>query len=461
MSSPTPVLIQNHSGLQASNTLTQDEFDRLKQGGGGGGGLQGPSGPAGPQGPPGAQGAQGPQGIPGATGATGAQGPPGAQGAAGPAGPPSNINARGVWNGATNDYARNDLVVFDGGSGIHSYIYVSDTPGNMSAPNANPSPWALFVMQGPAGPQGVQGLQGVPGSAGLQGIQGIQGVQGPPGAQGIQGVPGPQGPPGASGGGGVSVEGALIHVGAMPDVSEMTVGNFYYTHVRDDASSSRVRIDQIWTLHEREFMRINDPTPAGRNSRGFGFDWIDRNNMIVEIECRFWSPNKTAVFGFGNTGGGGVVINATRDPISGPILLDYTGTQIQAPVGWFRWAQRSQPDSGTTYRGWINKGAPDERAFTFNDTRGSRYMGMFGATNDRTGGTTGWNEPCYLDVRWVKVWGSDYGTLYDHWKVVNVNGRQAALRDWNSPFGATRYYGNSTFNADFDSVCQYLTEPIE
>jgi hypothetical protein len=103
-----------------------------------GGNIRGPQGADGPQG---IQGIQGPQGTPGA------------------AGPPSNINPRGMWNWEVTDYAKYDVVVFDDNSSKNSYIYISDTPGDMNEPDSSGA-WVPFVMQGP---QGIQGPQGEPG----------------------------------------------------------------------------------------------------------------------------------------------------------------------------------------------------------------------------------------------------------------------------------------------------------
>ena len=63
-----------------------------------------------------------------------------------------------------------------------------------------PSPLALFALDGnegpagPPGPQGPQGPQGAQGNTGSQGPQGDPGTQGPPGSTGPQGPQGPAGP---------------------------------------------------------------------------------------------------------------------------------------------------------------------------------------------------------------------------------------------------------------------------
>ena len=65
-----------------------------------------------------------------------------------------------------------------------------------------PSPMALFALdgnEGPAGPPGPQGPSGPEGPAGPQGVQGDTGPAGPEGPQGIQGDTGPQGPAGPQG----------------------------------------------------------------------------------------------------------------------------------------------------------------------------------------------------------------------------------------------------------------------
>jgi hypothetical protein len=230
-------------------------------------GVQGEQGIPGPQGEQGVQGEQGIQGVKGDTGPAGPQGEQGVQGIQGEqgaAGPPSEINPRGVWSGETLDYQQNDVVNYtDADGNTHSYFYNSATAGSTASPSDDPTPWVLFVMQGPRGLQGVQGEQGpqgVPGEPGPQGAQGIQGVpgqQGEQGEQGEQGVQGPQGP-----------EGAII-----PDYANKV-------QLFSQGGSDGFNVQQIFPMTNNGILTANITGATGMVTDGTGYCFIERLNTV-------------------------------------------------------------------------------------------------------------------------------------------------------------------------------------
>lgn len=85
---------------------------------------------------------------------TGPTGPIGPQGVPGPVGP-AGLEWQGAWvSGAT--YAIDDAVGYDGAS----WFCIAATSGT-TAPDADPTHWALLAAQGATGPQGPQGDPGV------------------------------------------------------------------------------------------------------------------------------------------------------------------------------------------------------------------------------------------------------------------------------------------------------------
>ena len=106
-----------------------------------------PPGPVGSQGPIGPSGTDGPQGI---SGQPGPVGPQGVQGDPGPVGP-AGLEWRGAWASGTS-YAGDDAVGYGGAS----YFCILATSGT-TAPNLDPTHWALLASQGATGPQGIIG----------------------------------------------------------------------------------------------------------------------------------------------------------------------------------------------------------------------------------------------------------------------------------------------------------------
>lgn len=95
---------------------------------------------------------------------TGPVGPTGPAGVAGPVGP-AGLEWQGAWtSGAT--YAIDDAVGYNGAS----WFCISATSGT-TAPNLDPTHWALLAAQGSPGPQGPQGLPGVANGPEIIGIQ--------------------------------------------------------------------------------------------------------------------------------------------------------------------------------------------------------------------------------------------------------------------------------------------------
>lgn len=85
---------------------------------------------------------------------TGPQGPQGPQGVAGPVGP-AGLEWQGAWvSGAS--YAVDDAVGYDGAS----WFCIAATTGT-TAPDADPTHWALLAAEGAQGPMGPQGPAGV------------------------------------------------------------------------------------------------------------------------------------------------------------------------------------------------------------------------------------------------------------------------------------------------------------
>lgn len=95
---------------------------------------------------------------------TGPVGPTGPAGVAGPVGP-AGLEWQGAWtSGAT--YAIDDAVGYDGAS----WFCISATSGT-TAPDLDPTHWALLAAQGSPGPQGPQGLPGVANGPEIIGLQ--------------------------------------------------------------------------------------------------------------------------------------------------------------------------------------------------------------------------------------------------------------------------------------------------
>lgn len=86
-------------------------------------------------------------------GTVGPQGPIGPQGVPGPVGP-AGLTWQGAWvSGAS--YVADDAVSY----GSASWFCISATSGT-TAPDSDPTHWALLASQGATGPQGPQGIQG-------------------------------------------------------------------------------------------------------------------------------------------------------------------------------------------------------------------------------------------------------------------------------------------------------------
>jgi hypothetical protein len=96
---------------------------------------------------------------------TGAEGPQGVQGPAGPPGPvgPAGLEWQGEWVSGTS-YVEDDAVGYDGAS----WFCILATSGT-TAPDVDPTHWALLASQGAIGPQGAQGPTGPQGPAGAAG----------------------------------------------------------------------------------------------------------------------------------------------------------------------------------------------------------------------------------------------------------------------------------------------------
>lgn len=90
----------------------------------------------------------------------GAQGPIGPQGVPGPVGP-AGLTWQGAWVSGTS-YVVDDAVGYDGAS----WFCIAPTSGT-TAPDSDPTHWALLAAQGATGPQGPQGIQGPAGAPGL------------------------------------------------------------------------------------------------------------------------------------------------------------------------------------------------------------------------------------------------------------------------------------------------------
>lgn len=92
-------------------------------------------------------------------------GPQGVQGPAGPVGPvgPAGLEWQGAWVSGTS-YVADDAVGYDGAS----WFCILATSGT-TAPDADPTHWALLASQGAQGIQGVQGPTGPQGPAGVSG----------------------------------------------------------------------------------------------------------------------------------------------------------------------------------------------------------------------------------------------------------------------------------------------------
>jgi len=101
---------------------------------------------------------------------TGAEGPQGVQGPAGPPGPvgPAGLEWQGEWVSGTS-YVEDDAVGYDGAS----WFCILATSGT-TAPDVDPTHWALLASQGAIGPQGVQGPTGPQGPAGTGATQTLQ-----------------------------------------------------------------------------------------------------------------------------------------------------------------------------------------------------------------------------------------------------------------------------------------------
>ena len=108
----------------------------------------------------------GPQGPVGPTGSQGVQGIAGPLGPVGPAG----LNWQGAWVSGTS-YVADDAVGYDGAS----WFCILATSGT-TAPDLDPTHWALLASQGAQGEQGVQGPTGAQGPIGATGPQGDPGV---------------------------------------------------------------------------------------------------------------------------------------------------------------------------------------------------------------------------------------------------------------------------------------------
>lgn len=96
---------------------------------------------------------------------TGAEGPQGVQGPAGPPGPvgPAGLEWQGEWVSGTS-YVADDAVGYDGAS----WFCILATSGT-TAPDLDPTHWALLASQGAQGIQGVQGPTGPQGPSGGSG----------------------------------------------------------------------------------------------------------------------------------------------------------------------------------------------------------------------------------------------------------------------------------------------------
>lgn len=90
---------------------------------------------------------------------TGPQGPMGPQGVAGPVGP-AGLEWQGAWVSG-DSYVIDDAVGYDGAS----WFCINPTSGT-TAPDLDPTNWALLAAQGSPGPQGPQGLVGPIGPSG-------------------------------------------------------------------------------------------------------------------------------------------------------------------------------------------------------------------------------------------------------------------------------------------------------
>lgn len=86
-------------------------------------------------------------------GTVGPQGPIGPQGVPGPVGP-AGLTWQGAWVSGTS-YSVDDAVGYGGAS----WFCISATSGT-TAPDSDPTHWALLASQGATGPQGPQGIQG-------------------------------------------------------------------------------------------------------------------------------------------------------------------------------------------------------------------------------------------------------------------------------------------------------------
>lgn len=93
-------------------------------------------------------------GTVGPTGPQGPQGPTGPQGVPGPVGP-AGLNWQGAWS-AANSYVVDDAVGYAGAS----WFCINNVGPSATAPNADPTNWALLASQGATGPQGPQGIAG-------------------------------------------------------------------------------------------------------------------------------------------------------------------------------------------------------------------------------------------------------------------------------------------------------------
>ena len=100
-----------------------------------------------------------------ATVGVGSEGPQGVEGPAGPPGPvgPAGLEWQGSWASGTS-YVADDAVGYDGAS----WFCILATSGT-TAPDLDPTHWALLASQGAVGPQGVQGPTGPQGAAGAGG----------------------------------------------------------------------------------------------------------------------------------------------------------------------------------------------------------------------------------------------------------------------------------------------------
>ena len=100
---------------------------------------------------------------------TGPVGPTGPQGVAGPVGP-AGLEWQGAWvSGAT--YAVDDAVGYDGAS----WFCISATSGT-TAPDLDPTHWALLAAEGAQGPQGPQGIPGAANAPQIIGLHAEDGL---------------------------------------------------------------------------------------------------------------------------------------------------------------------------------------------------------------------------------------------------------------------------------------------